>query len=103
MAPLNVGQLTIKFWLENKGPIKQQIILPPQEPEVRIPAPRMIHDIHEKEKEQMHQQKMKFKTALELELWKTQQEENFEEQLKIKEKDLLARFVTESCQSLVLF
>ena len=25
-----IGQLKIKFWLENKGPIKQQIILPPK-------------------------------------------------------------------------
>lgn len=86
-----VGQLHVKFWLENKGPIKQQVILPPK------PAPsdqiKSDYDAATKQMaaQQEQLQKMQFKTALELELWKTDQEEQFMGQLKQKEKDLLTR------------
>ena len=83
-----VGHLNVKFWLENKGPIKQQVIIPPKDTQ-KENAEQILQKQQQQQQEEL--QKMQFKTALELELWKTQQEEQFMEQLKQKEKDLLTR------------
>ena len=93
-----IGQIKVKFWLENKGPIKQQVILPPQPEQLQKQQfERQQQQQQIKEHQNMigaqkkEMQEMQFKTALDLELWKSEQEEQFIKQLKIKEKDLLSR------------
>ena len=90
-----VGQLGVKFWLENKGPIKQQVIIPPAEKPTHDPKTEYEAQLRsEMETQKQNLQKMQFKTALDLELWKTEQEEQFMQQLKQKERELLSKYVS---------
>lgn len=102
-----IGSLKIKYWIENKGPIHQQIVLPPNEPvespirEIRPPAidnsPQNNHPC-DTPCNREHNKREQFKAALELEMWKAEQEENFNSQLKQKEKDTLMRLGAEFAQ-----
>jgi centrosomal protein CEP120 len=88
----------IKFWLENKGPIKQQIIIPPEnaarqrEEEMRIMQEKMNMSM---DKKRENLEKLQFKTALDLQLWKDEQEEEFTKYLKAKEEEMIKRIAGE--------
>ena len=93
-----VGDVDIKFWLENKGPIKQQIIIPPEnaakqrEEEMRRMQEKMNMSM-DKKREDL--EKLQFKTALDLQLWKDEQEEEFTKYLKAKEEEMIKRIAGE--------
>ena len=85
-----IGKLKVKYWIEDKGPIHQQIVLPVnnrQSPDRQpiIPDKAEMADKNNKPAQ--------FQAALELELWKAQQEETFEKQLKQREKETLLKYV----------
>jgi len=93
-----VGDIDIKFWLENKGPIKQQIIIPPEnankqrEEDLRRMQEKMNMSM-DKKREDL--EKLQFKTALDLQLWKDEQEEEFTKYLKAKEEEMIKRIAGE--------
>ena len=95
-----IGSLKVKYWIENKGPIHQQIVLPPppnepvESPIREIPPPANLPaDNHPRDTSDNREQNKReqFKAALELEMWKAEQEEIFNSELKQKEKDTLMR------------
>ena len=93
-----IGSLKVKYWIENKGPIHQQIVLPPpnepvESPIREIPPPAINEDNQHQDNNHPRDtnKREQFKAALELEMWKAEQEEIFNAQLKQKEKDTLMR------------
>ena len=93
-----VGDVDIKFWLENKGPIKQQIIIPPEdqskqrENDIRRMEEKMNMSMDRKREDL---EKLQYKTALDLQLWKDEQEEEFTKYLKQKEEEMIKRIAGE--------
>ena len=91
-----IGTLKVKYWLEDKGPIHQQIVLPPKtQPEVtnhhtgiQPPPQRQIEQTGSPTYDAKSAQ---FQAALELEMWKAEQEEEFEIKMKFKEKNTLLK------------
>lgn len=96
-----IGSLKVKYWIENKGPIHQQIVLPPPNEPVESPIreipppanhpPQDNHHPRDTSDNREQNKREQFKAALELEMWKAEQEEIFNSQLKQKEKDTLMR------------
>ena len=96
-----IGSLKVKYWIENKGPIHQQIVLPPPNEPVESPIREIPPPANHQPQDNPHprdtldnreqNKREQFKAALELEMWKAEQEEIFNSQLKQKEKDTLMR------------
>ncbi|CAG5086327.1 Oidioi.mRNA.OKI2018_I69.PAR.g11177.t1.cds [Oikopleura dioica] len=92
-----VGDIDVKFWLENKGPIKQQIIIPPneasnKEEELKRMQEQMNMSMDRKREDL---EKLQFKTALDLQLWKDEQEEEFTKYLKQREDEMIKKIAGE--------
>ena len=92
-----IGALDVKFWVENKGPIHQQIVVAPPPPPLIQPVQSQPHIERpatqgpaERDMEETTKEKQ-FNAALELEMWKAEQEEQFNQQLKQREKATLLK------------
>ena len=80
-----------------QGPIHQQIVVPPQQPVAPPPIERPLQQPAERDLEETNKEKQ-FNAALELEMWKAEQEEQFQKELKQREKATLLKLSEEFAQ-----
>lgn len=92
-----VGDIDVKFWLENKGPIKQQIIIPPNEASNKEEELKRLQEQMNMSMDRKREdlEKLQFKTALDLQLWKDEQEEEFTKYLKQREDEMIKKIAGE--------
>ena len=71
--------------------------MPPQEPVAPPPVERPVQQPAERDLEETNKEKQ-FNAALELEMWKAEQEEQFQKELKLREKATLLKLSEEFAQ-----